>query len=112
MKRSYLPKRRTKPRRTAREINEAHKQWVRGFECLVHNSDCNGRIEFAHVRKGTDGGMSKKPSDRYGNPLCQHHHTIQHAIGEPEFERSFKLNLLQSANRFWSQSPHRDKDAA
>jgi len=53
-------KRRTRPRRTARDENAQHRKYVRGFECLVNNSYCSIRIECAHVRKGTDGGMGKK----------------------------------------------------
>lgn len=104
-----LPKRRTKPRRTDRRLNPSHLQWVRGHDCSVANSECSGKIEAAHVRRGTDGGMSKKPSDCYALSLCKHHHEQQHRLGEKSFEALHGIDMLEVANLFWRQSPHRYK---
>jgi len=106
---SSLPKRRTKPRRTAREENPQHRKWVRGFKCCVDNGECSLRIECAHVRGGTDGGMGKKPSDKFTIPLCDTHHAEQHRIGEAPFAKRYGLNLLEIAARLWAQSPYGKK---
>lgn len=105
-------KRRTRPRRTAREENPQHRQWVRGHVCVVNNSECTNRIEFAHIRKGTDGGMAKKPSDRFGFPACDFHHREQHDIGEVSFAKRYGLNLLRIAALFWAKSPYGKKKEA
>lgn len=57
--------------------------YVRTLPCSVQG--CSGECVSAHLRKQTDGGMSKKPSDVFTNPLCDEHHKLQHQIGEPRF---------------------------
>src|SRR5690242_7627852 len=86
-----------------------HLQFVRSRECSLRSSRCAGKIEAAHVRTGTDGGLSVKPSDFWTIPLCAIHHRLQHDMGEPEFERSFKIDMKAIASRLWSISPHRRK---
>jgi hypothetical protein len=39
----------------------------------------------AHIRIGTDGGMSRKPSDYWTVPLCHTCHDRQHKRGERTF---------------------------
>lgn len=86
----------------------AHRAWVRGHACVVPG--CDGRpIECAHVRSGTDGGMGVKPSDIWTVSLCRDHHTEQHRIGEPAFERAAGINLKRLAAEFARRSPHRGK---
>ena len=85
-----IPKRRPREKMGLREPSRiecpGHRKWVRGFGCAMSiQGDCSGRIEAAHVRMGTDGGMGVKPSDCYVVPLCAYHHRRQHQIGEEIF---------------------------
>lgn len=87
----------------------SHLAWVRGHVCALdakNRRDCLGKIQAAHVRIGTDGGMGVKPSDSFAIPLCDHHHAEQHAIGEQSFERKYGISMLKIANDLWRQSPH------
>lgn len=108
-----IPRRRKAPKANIRPEPQircpGHLAWVRGHECLALDETCSDRIEAAHVRAGTDGGMGVKPSDCYVVPLCSAHHALQHQIGEGAFENRFKVKLLQSANELWLKSPHRHK---
>lgn len=59
-----LPKRRRRPKMGVRKPSQvrcaAHLKWVRGHFCAVKGLNghvCRGRIEAAHVRSGTDGGV-------------------------------------------------------
>jgi len=92
---------RTKPQ--ARSA--AHLQWVRGHVCAVEDDQCAGKIEAAHVRRGTDGGMGVKPSDHYVIPLCQWHHAEQHRIGEGSFEQRYAVSMLRLAEELARRSP-------
>ena len=62
---------------------------------------CEGRIEAAHVRRGTDGAMGVKPSDNYALPLCEAAHRLQHKIGEESFEMLFGISMLERAAYYW-----------
>lgn len=113
-----LPKRRKPEKLGVREEpqirNASHLQWVRGHDCscaaIAHTrACCEGRIEAAHVRTGTDGGMAVKPSDCWVVPLCNFHHGLQHRIGEPEFERRHSIDMKKIAAALWAKSPHRHK---
>lgn len=66
-------------------------------------------IECAHVRNGTDGGTGIKPGDAWSWSACRDHHSEQHQIGEPAFERKYGLNLKALAAEFFRKSPHRHK---
>lgn len=107
----YLPKRRKPEKLGLRETpqlrSDQHKKWIRGHECSVKDEDCHGRIEAAHCRTGTDGGMSVKPSDNFCIPLCAHHHCHQHAVGEAAFEAKYKIKMRVIADALWAKSPHR-----
>ena len=86
----------------------AHRAWVRRHRCSVPG--CKRLpIECAHVRRGTDGGLGLKPSDKWTISLCQFHHLEQHEIGESAFEARHDLNLLQLAEEFTKRSPFRVK---
>lgn len=91
-----------------------HLAWIRGHECSVTAPGAlhAGRIEACHVRTGTDGGTSLKPSDNFTLPLCALHHKIQHDIGEPAFERDYEIDMKQVAAALWQRSPHRRKAIA
>ena len=48
----------------------SHTKWVGEFACCVPG--CAGRpIEVAHVRVGTNGGTSVKPTDDWTISLCR-----------------------------------------
>ena len=86
---------------------DAHKGWIRKRECaFVDAGGCSGRIEAAHVRLGTDGGMGIKPSDVYCWPACSHHHGEQHQIGEPAFAAKYGVDLVALATSYAKISPH------
>lgn len=101
-----LPARLKRERRVAeRRECPGHRAWVRRHSCCV--PDCQGRpIECAHVRSGTDGGVSLKPSDRWTVSLCRSHHAEQHAIGEAAFEQRYQIDLVALSEAFARTSPH------
>lgn len=54
-----------KAKRSERWRSQAHCTFVRNHECCVPG--CSARpIEVAHVRRGSDGGTGRKPSDMRG----------------------------------------------
>lgn len=82
-----------------------HCNFVRGHECSVPG--CHERpIEVAHVRDGTGGGMSVKPSDRWVISLCRDHHSEQHRHGEISFSIKHKIDMKALAEAFAKASPH------
>lgn len=90
----------------------SHLSWIRGHCCAIDGKNghiCSGKIEAAHVRTGTDGGLSVKPSDTFTIPLCAEAHREQHQIGEPAFERKYQFKMLDTANKLSSISPHKHK---
>lgn len=110
-----LPKRR-KRRASGREQPQircaGHLAWVRGHACSVGGASghgCGGKIEAAHVRGGTDGGLGVKPSDTYTIPLCSDHHAEQHRIGEAAFCKRYAIDMIAIANGLARISPHRTK---
>jgi hypothetical protein len=109
-----IPKRRKAPKlgvREAPQIRSAgHCQWIRGHWCVIdHPTMCQGGIECAHVRTGTDGGTSLKPSDCWTIPLCRFHHAEQHRKGERAFEQLYKIDMKKIAAALWAKSPHAKK---
>ena len=110
-----IKRRKSKPfgiRQNTRIRSPAHLKWVRGHECAVKDKSdyyCYGKAQAAHVRTGTDGALSIKPSDCYVIPLCCHHHGIQHTLGEAAFEREYQINMKKIAADLWKISPARIK---
>lgn len=107
-----IPKRRKPQPMGVREPDvirsPSHLAWVRGHECAVGRlPTCSSRIEAAHVRTGTDGGMSMKPGDNWAIPLCSWHHSTQHRIGESAFEQEYGVDMKAIAQALWAKSPHR-----
>lgn len=100
-----LPKRIPRqPKRSNRWRSTAHCNFVRSHECCVPG--CNQRpIEVAHIRCGTDGGMSQKPSDYHTISLCRFHHAEQHRIGERTFAGCYEIDPWALANEFAAKSP-------
>ena len=72
----------------------------------VYEHDCSNRIEAAHVRIGTDGGIGMKPSDCWTIPLCSSAHREQHKIGEAPFEKRYGIDMKKIAADLWRISPH------
>ena len=102
-----LPARRQRPStdtgRATRDRCPSHLNFVRSHACCV--TGCQGApIEVAHVRTGTDGGTSMKPSDNWTISLCAPHHAEQHAIGEPAFEARRGINMKALAAEFAASS--------
>lgn len=88
--------------------SRSHLKWVRGCNCsIAHRHTCEGKIEAAHVRTGTDGGLGVKPSDTWAIPLCSMAHKEQHNIGEPAFERKYGIDMKRIAAALAKSSPHR-----
>lgn len=95
--------------------NASHLSWVRGHCCAIegrNGHECAGKIEAAHVRLGTDGGMGVKPSDSWTLSLCTAAHAEQHNIGEPAFQAKYGLDMKAVAAALWRRSPHRHKSEA
>lgn len=103
-------RRRTRPKMGTREQMQircpSHLKWVRGHVCASGTPNCEGRIEAAHVRIGTNGGMSFKPGDNYAVPLCSFHHRCQHAQGEKTFWGQQHVDPIKLADELWTKSPH------
>lgn len=101
-----LPKRLERAERRRKERScSAHRAWVRRHHCSVPG--CLQRpIECAHVRGGTDGGLSVKPSDRWTVSLCRNHHHEQHQIGERDFQARYRIDLHDLACEFARRSPY------
>lgn len=88
----------------------SHLQYCRGFDCAIlgrADHECEGKIEAAHTRVGTDGGTSLKPSDCWVVPLCAKAHAEQHRIGERSFETKYQIQMKAIAQECWAKSPHR-----
>lgn len=105
-----LPKKRKAPKsgieRAVRRHWPKHEQWVRGHECCVKNDECEGNIQFAHVRKDHLAGMGLKPPSWSGIALCWHHHiNIQHDIGHDAFDRHYGIDSMKLAAEFALRSP-------
>lgn len=90
----------------------SHLKHVRGFQCCIAGKNghvCQGPIEAMHVRSGTDGGLSVKPSDCWTLPGCSGAHREQHQIGEAEFQRRYSIDMRAIAQALWQRSPHKPR---
>ena len=102
----WLPERIKREKRIQAERSVAsHRAWVRRHRCSVPGC-MKLPIECAHVRRGADGGVSLKPSDRWCVSLCRYHHAEQHQLGEAAFEKKHGIDLVDLAQRFARLSPH------
>lgn len=101
---SRIPKAIGKPKRKPNARRAlAHLAFIRGIKICL----CCGRrglVDPAHVRKGTDGGTSLKPSDRYTVPLCRFCHERQHRVGEVTFWGEIGIDPLNVSLRLWTVS--------
>lgn len=95
-----------KPKRATRWRSQAHCNFIRSHECSI--SGCAGRpIEVAHVRNGSGAGMGQRPDDWRAVSLCQHHHCMQHTIGEVTFWSNFQRDPEALIAEFIKSSPKR-----
>ena len=81
--------------------NSKYLNWLRQQNCVVSGK----KAQCAHhIRLGTNGGSSIKPSDYFCIPLLNEFHTTGpdalHIIGEETFLKQFKLNKIQLFNYF------------
>lgn len=83
----------------------SHLKFVREHSCCVCGATF--RIEAAHVRTGTDGGMGMKSGDYWVISLCATHHSEQHNIGEALFEKKHGIDMKSLAREFVKRSPKR-----
>jgi hypothetical protein len=72
--------------KTYRIRDQKHLKFIRSLPCVSCGFTPS---QAAHIRKGTDGGASLKPSDRFTAPLCHACHNKQHSVGEVTFWNMF-----------------------
>lgn len=94
-----VPRGRRKPNL---RLRAQHLAFIRTLPC----TSCGRKApsEAAHVRCGSDGGTSLKPSDRYTIPLCGGCHQRQHQMGELSFWADLKIDPLDTSLRLWTVS--------
>lgn len=114
-----LPPRR-KPKRSGilrepKRLWPRHRRFVSGHECSIagkHGHLCEGDIVVAHVRTETGGGEGLKPHDWWTISLCYIAHEEQHRLGEPAFERKYRIDMKHLAIEFAAKSPDTAMKAA
>jgi hypothetical protein len=79
-----------------------HLAFVRQLPCVACGKAAPS--DAAHVRTGTDGGVGRKPGDRYAVPLCTGCHAKQHRVGELTFWSTLRFDPLNVALRLWTVS--------
>lgn len=88
--------------------SRSHADFIRSLPCC-----CCGappRSEQAHIRTGTDGGMSLRPSDRYSVPLCPSCHRTgpnpqhQTKLSEAEWWAEKGVDPYGLAEHLWTKS--------
>jgi hypothetical protein len=94
-------------KRSLRQHDRKHLEFIRTLPCIQCWRD--DEVVAAHVRKGTDGGMGKKPSDKWTLPLCWLCHRSQHDVGESWFWGLLKIDAHALAERLWKVSGDRDQ---
>ena len=80
----------------------AHLSFLRQLSCVAYGKA--GPSQAAHLRIGTDGGVGRKPGDRYAVPLCSSCHAKQHRVGELPFWSALRIDPLNVALRLWTIS--------
>ena len=76
---------------------------------LIDRGGCSGKVRACHVDYAGDKGMSTKVHDKHAVPMCDGHHTSQHAWGWDSFEANYKIvpNALEAAAAYWRAWPGR-----
>ena len=117
MKRTAIPKRRSKPRRGPLR-DAAYLHWLTRTPCCICVRgvvDLLEKTEFSDYRRsdpahGPVNGMGSKGADNEATPLCRHHHDELdgHAklpngqVGRKAFERFYDVDLKAIAARCWA----------
>lgn len=100
--------------------SDEYRAWVRGRPCLIEGKNghvCVPTRAAAHVRTGTDGCTSEKPSDFWCVSLCDDYmgvhgkgaHNEQHRLGEKAFEKKYGVDLKAAAQQYWNSGAHSHK---
>lgn len=85
-------------RRPNERLRPKHRAWIGTLPCIK----CGRHpCDAAHVRIGTDGGTSLKPSDRFTVPLCRDCHRSQHE-GEVSFWAELGIDPVDVSARLWA----------
>ena len=79
-----------------------HLAFVRQLPCVACGKAAPS--DAADVRIGTNGGVGRKPGDRYAVPLCTTCHAKQHRVGELTFWSTLRVDPLNVAWRLWTIS--------
>lgn len=95
-------------KRSIRWRSTAHCNFVRSHACSVCHA--TAPIEVAHVRLGSNAGMSQKPDDFRTASLCRDCHAKQHQQGERTFWKGRDVEALIDA--FCKASPKAREIAA
>jgi hypothetical protein len=84
---------------------------VHSFACIVPG--CRRLpCQFCHVRSAANSGTALKPFASFGVAMCELHHTEQHRIGQPGFERKHHISLFGTAAAFYRNSPDHEMQEA
>ena len=86
--------------------SEKHRRFVASLPCLV--SKVHGQTQCAHIRKGTSGGMGRKPSDEFCLPLSVAEHARQGEIGERLYWGDRLPDAIALAKRLYENTGNRD----
>lgn len=119
----YRPQKRKRAKMGVRESSvircTGHLQWVRSHVCAIQDGcypdepvhHCSPKVEAHHLQsfRAIEGGMGMKVGDDKTIPLCAGAHEEVHRIGQPAFERKWKVDLESVAARLWDLSPHGKK---
>jgi hypothetical protein len=84
----------------------AHLRFIRSQPCIVA-AQCAGPVQAHHVRTGTNGGTSLKPSDIWCVPVCNKHHREIHDNGQATFAAAHRLDLRSLAESYAASSSRR-----
>lgn len=83
-------------------------KWLRGRSCmLADRGGCSGKVRACHVDHAGGKGMGTKVADMHAIPMCDGHHTSQHAWGWMTFEANFKIDGVLAAAAYWQAWPGR-----
>lgn len=66
--------------------SEKYRRWIASLPCLITGAR---NVQCAHIRRGADAGMARKPSDSRCVPLSVEQHARQHEIGELKYWYAF-----------------------
>lgn len=59
--------------------SEKYRRWIASLPCVVSGAR---NVQCAHIRRGYDAGIARKPPDWRTLPLSVEEHAKQHEIGE------------------------------